>query len=49
METDTFGDIVVRTINASHIDHFTPQHVILQYLEGFFAQNVQISGRKIYI
>ena len=42
---DTLGHIVVRTIDSSHIDHFTPQHttfeqsaaclsVVLEFLPG---------------
>ena len=29
-ETDTFGHIVVWTINTSHMDHFTPQHTAFE-------------------
>ena len=29
-ETDTFGHIVVWTINTSHIDHLTPQHTAFE-------------------
>ena len=42
-ETDTFGHIVVSTIDTSHVDHFTPQHTAFEQLAACLSVFLELS------